>query len=86
MATYQIELNDEAIKEQISRILEIHLNEELIDRYSGTGKEISVAVKELIYSHKDEIIEQVVSRAAKEIARKALPKLLDVASKEDADA
>ena len=34
-------------------------------------------VKELVYSHKDEIIEQIVNRAVTELVRKGLPKLLE---------
>ena len=46
-------------------------------KYSGTGDVIACAVKELVYSQKDEIIEKVVDRATKEIVRKGLPKLLE---------
>ena len=53
------------------------LNGELRTRYSDTGREISSAVKDLIYSQKDLIIEMVVDRAAAEIVRKGLPKLMD---------
>lgn len=65
------------IKEQISGILNIVLKDELRSRYSDTGREISSAVKDLIYSQKDRIIEMVVDRASAEIVRKGLPKLMD---------
>jgi Cys-tRNA synthase (O-phospho-L-seryl-tRNA:Cys-tRNA synthase) len=35
------------------------------------------AIKEYIYSKKDEIIERVVERASVEIVKKALPKLIE---------
>ncbi len=44
---------------------------------SNTGYIIADAVKDLVYSHKDEIIEKVVDRATREIVRKGLPKLLE---------
>lgn len=77
MSMYTIEINDDAIKEQVQGILNTICNHELKNRYSESGREISAAVKELIYSRKDEIIEMVVDRAAREIVKKGLPKLLD---------
>lgn len=77
MSQFLIEVDEKAITEQISRILNTVLNEELRSRYTDTGREISSAVKELIYSQKDRIIEMVVDRAAAEIVRKGLPKLMD---------
>lgn len=77
MSTYSIQIDDDAIYEQISKILNSVINRELTLRYSGAGAEISVAVKDLIYSRKDEIIEMVVERATREIVKKGLPKLLE---------
>ena len=77
MSLYTIEINDEAIKEQVQGILNTVCNHELKNRYSESGREISAAVKDLIYSRKDEIIEMVVDRAIREIVKKGLPKLLD---------
>ena len=77
MAIYQIEINDEAIKEQIQNILNAQINNSLRTRYSGASEAISAAVKDLIYSRKDEIIERVVDRATTEIVKKGLPKLLE---------
>ena len=77
MSLYTIEINDEAIKEQVQGILNTICNHELNNKYSESGREISAAVKDLIYSRKDEIIEMVVDRATREIVKKGLPKLLD---------
>lgn len=77
MGYYTIEIKEEVVMEQISAILNTIFNNEMHRKYSGTGDMISTAIKELVYSHKDEIIEKVVDRAAKEIARKGLPKLLE---------
>ena len=77
MSLYTIEVNDDAIKEQVQGILNTICNHELNNKYSESGREISAAVKDLIYSRKDEIIEIVVDRATREIVKKGLPKLLD---------
>lgn len=79
MQTYQIEIgiDNKALNEQIMKILNAELNNSLITRYNGAGGEISAAVKDLIYSRKEEIIEKVVDRATTEIVKKGLPKLLE---------
>jgi len=77
MSVYQIQINDAIIAEQIGNILDHILDIVLKSRYSHSDKEISEAVKELVYSRKDEIIEMVVNRAVKEISKKALPKLME---------
>lgn len=74
--TYQIEVNEAAIVEQVNNILNAVVNRELRNKFTVTGDVISSAVKEIIYARKDEIIERVVDRATKEIVRKGLPKLL----------
>ena len=40
-------------------------------------KAIGAGIKEFIYNNKEQIIEKVVDRAAKEIVKKGLPKLLE---------
>ena len=77
MSHYTIEIDDAAVTEQITKILNTIVNRELASKYSVTGDVVSSAVKEIVYSHKDEIIEMVVERATKEIVRKGLPKLLE---------
>lgn len=77
MSQFLIEVDENAIKEQIDGILNTVLKQELRSRYSDTGREISDAVKELVYSQKDRIIEMVVDRASAEIVRKGLPRLMD---------
>ena len=77
MSLYQIEIDDNAIVEQVNAILNTIINREMNFKYSESDREISRAVKELVYSRKDEIIERVVDRAAKEIVKKGLPRLLD---------
>lgn len=77
MSQFLIDVDDNVIKEQITIILNAVMKQELMSRYSDTGREISAAVKELIYSKKDKIIEMVVDRASAEIVRKGLPRLMD---------
>lgn len=77
MATYAIEFDDKILEKKIGEILNTVLMRELANRYSDSGQVMSEGIRELIYSRKDEIIGMVVDKAAKEIARKALPKLLE---------
>lgn len=77
MATYAIQIDDKVLEQKIGEILNTVLIHELRSRYGDSGRVMSEGIKELIYSHKDEIIGMVVDKAAKEIARKALPKLLE---------
>ena len=79
MSIYQINLDDGAIIEQINNILDTVLMEQMNHKYSNTGHIIAAAVKDLVYSNKDEIIDKVVDRAAKEIVRKGLTRLLEMA-------
>ena len=79
MSIYQINLDDGAIIEQINNILDTVLKEQMNHKYSNTGHIIAAAVKDLVYSNKDEIIDKVVDRATKEIVRKGLPRLLEMA-------
>lgn len=77
MSSYTIEIDDKAVTEQINRVIDTIFNDQIRRKYSETGDVISIAVKELVYSHKDEIIEKVVDRAATEIAKKGLKKLVE---------
>ena len=77
MSRYTIELDDNAIAEQIRSILDAIVLREIKSKYSETGREVTSLVKEIVYAHKDEIVERVVNQAVKEITRKALPKLME---------
>lgn len=77
MSQYVIEIDDKAVTEQINRILDTILNQQLRSNYSDTGDVIAATTKEIVYSRKDEIIEKVVDRAAREIVKKGLPRLID---------
>ena len=77
MSLYTIKIDDAAVTEQITGILNSIVNRELASKCSVSGDVVASAVKEIVYSRKDEIIEMVVDRATKEIVRKGLPKLLE---------
>lgn len=76
MSTFQLEIDDRAITAQIDKIINEVFNREMKRKYGDTGEALSKAVSEIVYSHKDEIIEKVIDRAAAEITKKALPKLI----------
>ena len=77
MSNYVITIDDEKIIEQINGIINTVFTREIQNKYGATGDVLSQAVKDIVYSHKDEIIDKVVERATKEIVRKGLPKLLE---------
>ena len=77
MGHYVIELDEKVIIEKIEQVLDTMVKREIANKYSLTGDVVAGAVKELVYSRKDEIIEMVVDRASREIARKGLVKLLE---------
>lgn len=77
MSSYTIQIDDNAILEQITGILNTLIASELQHRYGGSQDVIRACVKDLIYDHKDEILEMVIDRASKELVRKGLPKLLE---------
>ena len=77
MSQYIIEIDDKSVTDQINGIINAIFKREITSKYGETGHEISKAVKDIVYSHKDEIIDKVVDRAVKEIVRKGLPKLLE---------
>ena len=85
MSIYSIEIDDKEIVKQIQDILNTIINKEMKCRYSEAGHEISNAVKQIVYSNKDEIIDKVVDKAANEITRKALPKLIEKFSTQEVD-
>ena len=77
MSNYIIEIDDKKVKEQLNLILNQMFKEEMTKEACSERGLFAVAVKEIVYSHKEEIIEKVVNRATKEIVRKGLPKLLE---------
>ena len=77
MSTYTIKIDDTVLCEQIHKILDQIIGRELCDRCSDSREAIALAIKDLIYSHKDEIIDKIIDKATTEIVKKGLPKLLE---------
>lgn len=77
MSTYTIQIDDEVLNKQLGNILNDALNRQMHRTASATNQMIADACRELVYSHKDEIIDKVVERASREIAKRGLVKLLE---------
>lgn len=77
MSSYVIEVDDNVVEEKIITILNQVVNRQLANKYSVTGDVVAGAVKEIIYSRKEEIIDKVVERSTREIVRKGLPTFLE---------
>ncbi|HHX79958.1 MAG TPA: hypothetical protein GX692_02720 [Acholeplasmataceae bacterium] len=77
----EIEINESYIAEIVSqeiakRIVTNGYYENREAKY-GIREGVDKAIKQYIYSKKDEIIERVIERASAEIVRKGLPKLIE---------
>jgi hypothetical protein len=77
----EIEIDENYIAELVSkeiarRIVETHGYENHEARV-GIRNGVDKAIKQYIYSKKDAIIDRVVERAAVEIVKKGLPKLIE---------
>lgn len=77
----EIEIDENYIAELVSkeiarRIVETHGYENHEARV-GIREGVDKAIKQYIYSKKDAIIDRVVERAAVEIVKKGLPKLIE---------
>ena len=66
-------IDETVIHAQAVSIIREIFDAEITRKYSDSGKVLSQAVKEVVYQHKDEIIERVIERASREIVKKALP-------------
>lgn len=76
MSTYTLSIDDEAVSEQIRDILNQIINRELRTQLHVSNGVVAGAVKEIVYSRKDEIVNKVVERATREIVKKGLPEFL----------
>ena len=79
MSTYRIEIDDDAITEQIRTIANQIINDQLNNRIklSGIDYQVSALLYDIVYKREDEIIEAIVERASAKITKKALAKLMD---------
>jgi Cys-tRNA synthase (O-phospho-L-seryl-tRNA:Cys-tRNA synthase) len=77
----EIEIDEKYIAELVSqeiarRIVTEHSYENREARY-GIREGVDKAIKQYVYSKKDEVIDRVIKRASVEIVRKGLPKLIE---------
>lgn len=69
---------------KITSMVEEMIAKEIFENHRGLGRNarfgvhsgMEKAVKDYIYSRKEDIIERVIERATKEVVRKGVPKLL----------
>jgi len=77
----EIEINESYIAELVSQEIakRIVANGYYENREAkfGIREGVDKAIKQYIYSKKDEVIERVIERASAEIVRKGLPKLIE---------
>ncbi|WP_096635842.1 hypothetical protein [Clostridium cochlearium] len=71
------EIDDEEIKTEMKNIIAKNLTSNYSYDRNVMQRAIGDAIKEVIYSQKEEIINKVVERASVEIVKKGLPKLID---------
>lgn len=77
----EIEIDEKYITELVSqeiarRIVAEHGYENREAKY-GIREGVDKAIKQYIYSKKDDVIERVVERASVEIVKKGIPKLIE---------
>lgn len=77
MSTYTIQVDDQVICDQINKILNEIVGRELYDRCSDSREAIALAIKDMIYARKDEIIDKIIDKATTELVKKGLPRLLE---------
>lgn len=83
MSTYTIQVDDQVICDQINKILNEIIGRELYNRCSDSREAIALAIKDMIYSRKDEIIDKIIDKATKELVKKGLPRLLERMAKDE---
>ena len=81
MADILITVNEDDIAklviEKIASAMAREYGAEAMDAKRGIRKGVEQAVKDYVYSHKDEIIKKCVAQASAELVRKGLPKLIE---------
>ena len=81
MTEIKIMLDESAIRqyaeETIAKNIVSQYTAEYRDAKFGIRKAVERAVKELVYSRKDEIIEKCIARASAELVRKGISKLME---------
>jgi hypothetical protein len=73
----EIDINDRELQEEITGIIAKKITAAWSAERNMLKHTIADAVKEVVYSQKEMIIDKVIKRATTEIVRKAMPKLMD---------
>ena len=73
----QTEIDEEALLKEFERIVNQILSRQMSEETLKERGVMKQAIKEIVYSHKDEIVERVVNKATTEIVRKGMPRLLE---------
>lgn len=77
---FEIEIDEKYISELVSQIIAKSIVAErgYVSREAryGVKEGVDKAIKQYIYTKKDEVIERVVKRASVEIVKKGIPKLI----------
>ena len=71
------EFIEELVEKEIAKRIVAERGYESREAKIGIRNGVDKAIKQYIYSKKDEVIDRVVERATVEIVKKGLPKLLD---------
>ena len=75
--TIQTEIDEDLLLKEFERIVNQILSRQLGEETLKERGLIKQAIKDIVYSRKDEIIERVVNKATAEIVRKGMPRLLE---------
>lgn len=72
----KINIDEETLKEQVTcQLARSYFADSVINR--EIRNVVGRAVKEIVYSQKDKIIEMCINRATRELVKKGLPQLID---------
>ena len=81
MTDITITIDEAAIRQHAEKTIADNLVSQYTAEYRdakfGIRKAVEQAVKDLVYSRKDEIIEKCVARASAELVRKGISKLME---------
>ena len=85
MTEIKIALDESAIRQYAEKSIAENMANQYCAEYreakTGIRRAVEQAVKDIIYSRKDEILEKCVARASAELVRKGIPKLLEKVEK-----
>jgi len=73
----KIDIDDKELREEVTNTIARKLTQTWSVERNVMKRTIADAVKEVVYSEKEFIIDMVINRATAEIVKKAMPKLLN---------